>query len=284
MYENGPVSHTKHKLDVYIPKSSPYKSLLPVVVHVHGGGWVRGDRKSEFYGGPYMGREYCKLGFITVVTSYRTTRIAKHPAQIEDTCKALSWVYREINKFGGDPNKIFLSGHSAGGHIISLIALHPKYLSDVGLKNSIIKGVISISGIYSLLYPLSIPPEDLSKPHCVGWKSIIFNKIYIRPNFGEDKSVLIDASPITHLNKNTPPFLVLNAGSDLGLEFGGQYFVETMKSKGLPVSYCVLTDFNHASITRCEPTTIAARSFINDILEKLILEKVDESNIIVAID
>lgn len=169
-YYDGVDAHLhKHKLDVFHPPNLKASAALrPVVLHVHGtecmravgtngprgGGWVRGDRKQEFYGGPFMGRAFSERGYVTVVCSYRLSEHGKHPAQVRDVARALAWVMANIKSYGGDAGNVFLSGHSAGAHIIALLALHPKFLAEVGLTRSHIKGVVAISGIYHLLYPM----------------------------------------------------------------------------------------------------------------------------------
>lgn len=171
-YYDGVDAHLhKHKLDIFHPPNiSASADLRPVVLHVHGmskdmffatvlnvsvgGGWVRGDRKHEFYGGPYMGRAFSERGYVSVVCSYRLAEHGKHPAQVRDVARALAWVVANIRSYGGNPDRIFLSGHSAGAHIVALLALHPKYLAEVNLTRAHIMGVVPISGIYHLLYPM----------------------------------------------------------------------------------------------------------------------------------
>jgi carboxylesterase type B len=126
------------------------KVSLPVVIHVHGGGWKRGDRSIAFYGAPYMGAGYARNGFISVTVSYRlATKTQQHPAQIEvlssvspypphfsykDVARAIQWVFEHCHQFGGDKTKIFISGHSAGAHLASLVTVSPLYLKHLGVS------------------------------------------------------------------------------------------------------------------------------------------------------
>jgi acetyl esterase/lipase len=125
--------------------------------------------------------------------------------------------------YGGDLNRFFVSGHSAGGHLASLITTDPTYLRSVSLDPSIIKGVISVSGIYSLLSPMTVPEQC-----ACSFKTLLFQRLYVRPTFGYDHSKWLEASPIEHiqLNKQFPPFFLINAQHDLGLDNGTATFYQ----------------------------------------------------------
>ncbi len=114
----------KHKLDVYIPKD---KKNFPVMVFFHGGGWKSGDR-SEY---PLLGNRFAKAGIGVVIPSYRLMPQNPYPAQMEDAAAAFAWVYRNIAQYGGDASRIYVAGHSSGGHLASLLALDPKYLAEI---------------------------------------------------------------------------------------------------------------------------------------------------------
>ena len=103
--------HPKQKLDIYTPQEIPGSTSLPVVIHVHGGGWVRGDKGRRFYGSPDMAAGYARRGIIAVAPSYR---LGHSPDHVEDVAEAVRWVVRNIERYGGNPNQIYLSGHSAG--------------------------------------------------------------------------------------------------------------------------------------------------------------------------
>lgn len=109
----------RHKLDIFIP---PGEQAVPraVIIHFHGGGWVRGDRDNAFYGAPAMCCGYAERGFVAVAPSYR---LSSAPQHMEDAAQAVEWVMQHIPTFGGDPEEVYLSGHSAGGNICSLLVL-----------------------------------------------------------------------------------------------------------------------------------------------------------------
>jgi acetyl esterase/lipase len=177
IYADGkPEDQSKHKLDIYLPKG---KTNVPVFFFVHGGAWTSGDRAQY----PPLGNRYAGEGIATVVPSYRLPPKNKFPAQIEDVAAAFAWTVRHMAGFGGDTNRIYIGGHSAGGHLASLLLLNPKWLKAAGVSPDVIKGVISLSGVY-----------DMSE----GKDNV----------FGSDPELRRAASPVFHVRKINTPFLV----------------------------------------------------------------------------
>ena len=117
----------KHKLDIYVPKG---KTNAPVLFFVHGGAWKSGDRSNYVP----LGNRYAREGVITVVPSYRLAPKHPHPAQIEDVAAAFAWTVRHIAEYGGDTNRIYAAGHSAGGHLVALLGLDGDYLAKYQLS------------------------------------------------------------------------------------------------------------------------------------------------------
>jgi acetyl esterase/lipase len=178
-YKEGPeADRLKHKLDLYMPTGT---NQVPVVLFVHGGAWRYGDRWQY----PPLGHRLAKEGLVVVIPSYRLAPQHPHPAQIEDVAAAFAWVVRHIDAYGGDPSRIFLAGHSAGAHLVSLLALHRRYLAQHNLSTRPIRGVIGISGVYDL--------TAFESQTAV---------------FGRDPQVRRDASPLFWVKAPAPPFFV----------------------------------------------------------------------------
>jgi len=178
----------KHFLDVYVPRRNvkmsgrklPKPRLLPCVIHVHGGGFVRGSRKYGFYGAPSMAAGYAENGLVCFAPSYR---LGQYPLHLQDVIEAVKWVVENCHTFGGDPNIIFLSGHSAGGSIVSLLATSAKWCVEKAVNSSLtlptsslgasfkfkVRGVISISAVMTMNGPLN------SK-----WKNFIWRKVFFK--------------------------------------------------------------------------------------------------------
>jgi acetyl esterase/lipase len=181
-----------HFLDIYLPVN---KKNAPVLMFVHGGGWRSGSKDKKVY--KNFANIFAQHGYVTVVLNYRLSGQAKHPVQIEDVASAFAWTYRNIDKYGGDPQKIFISGHSAGGHLVTLLALDPYYLNKLNIPEGAIKGVLALSAIY-----------DITKMRRRSMKTMA------EPAFGEDPAVWKKVSPINYVRKGLPPFLVLYAQRD----------------------------------------------------------------------
>ncbi len=185
-YQGEGFNSNKHRLDIYHPVMRPG---APVLMFVHGGGWTFGDK--SLYA--HVGQTFAQRGLTTVLINYRLTPEVQHPGHIEDVARAFAWIHQNISIFGGDPENIFLSGHSAGGHLVSLLALNQNYLQVHGLSNNVIKGVAAISGVYL------IEPDS----------------VVLRSVFTRNPQTRADASPIHQFSLPAPPFLFLYAQFDL---------------------------------------------------------------------
>ena len=175
-------------LNVFIPRSSNFTNN-PVLIFVHGGNWNSGDKK--LYG--FFGRNFAKKGITTVIAGYTLSPDADYNDMANQIAKAVEWTKNNIAKYKGNPNEIFLTGHSAGGHLVALVATNPKYLKD----KSIIKGVIlnDAAGLDMKHYLEEFPPTD-SADYLTTWSN--------------DPEKWKDASPIYFLDKNSPPFMIYN--------------------------------------------------------------------------
>jgi acetyl esterase/lipase len=168
----------KHKLDLYLPKG---KTAAPVFFFIHGGAWRSGDRFQYLP----LGNRFAREGILTVVPSYRLAPKYPHPAQIEDASAAFAWTVQHVSEYGGDTNRIYVGGHSAGGHLAALLALDERYLKAHRLSPNSIRGTIALSGVFNLA-------EGDAQASV----------------FGTNKQSRLDASPLFHVKKPAPPFLI----------------------------------------------------------------------------
>lgn len=142
----------KQKLDVYWPKqtgedSQAQDSPSPVIIFYHGGSWRDGERE----GYAFLGRALAEHGYVSVIADYRKTPQVVFPGFVEDAASAFVWTEKNIARYGGDANTIFIMGHSAGAHLMMLIGLDPKYLNAAGSDPARIKGIIGLAGPYDFL-------------------------------------------------------------------------------------------------------------------------------------
>jgi acetyl esterase/lipase len=119
----------------------------PVVMFLHGGGWVSGS-KSQYR---FVAEALVSRGYVVVVPGYRLHPQAEFPGFVEDAAQALAWVHRNAGERGGDPARIFLMGHSAGAHIGSLLAFDEHYVAALGGDSSWIRGFVGLAGPYDFL-------------------------------------------------------------------------------------------------------------------------------------
>ncbi|MCG3179320.1 MAG: Acetyl esterase [Phycisphaerae bacterium] len=183
----------RQAMDIYQPAGV---KDAPVLLFVHGGAWRQGDR------GKLYCREVCKAfaerGILTAAVGYRLSPAVKHPAHVQDVAAAVAWMHEHARDYGGRADRMFLSGHSAGGHLVALVMTDPKYLAAHKMTPDQIAGVFPLSGVYTLQIDLEAVPQ-------FRWLAQIF---------GDKPADLADASPLAHvhkdeLTKRLPPFRIV---------------------------------------------------------------------------
>lgn len=137
------------KLDVWVPEGEA-SSPRPVLIFFHGGGWVKGDRAAY----AFAGRALASRGFVVVIPDYRKVPQVRFPAFLEDGAEAVRWTGDHIARFGGDPTRIALAGHSAGAHTAVMLALDPQWLRAAGVGAGTVKAAVGLSGPYDF-YPFT---------------------------------------------------------------------------------------------------------------------------------
>lgn len=219
-------------LDIYEPQGGdPH----PVMVFIHGGAWRIGDKKYDGEKGAY----FAENGFVYVTINYRLSPEVIHPAHIQDVARAVAWIYRNIEKYGGDPGRLFVMGHSAGAHLSALIALDQRRLEAEGLEPDILSGVILLDGAgYNIPLLLS----------GAGW---LYQKLYT-PAFTEDPEVRRDASPALHVeeNESPPPFLIIYAGDRIEAEVQAKFLTERLTDVGGDVTLFHAPEKTHGTVNR----------------------------------
>ena len=136
----------RQKLDIWAPVT-PSDKPRDVVVFFYGGSWNSGDR--ALYG--FAGRALAERGYIVVIPDYRLVPEVRYPGFVEDGAAAVTWVQREIARFGGNPNRIHLTGHSAGAHIAALLTLDAHWLRHSGAPANSIRSFAGLAGPYDFL-------------------------------------------------------------------------------------------------------------------------------------
>jgi acetyl esterase/lipase len=203
----------------------------PVVIWIHGGGWHQGRHTDglEWWCCPAM----AAAGFVAVSVEYRLTEEAPFPAQIHDVKAAIRWVRANAVRFGADPDRIGLWGHSAGGHLAALAGLtgdRPEIEGSLGRAGF-------SSGVQAVV-PAS-PPTDFCQPGLI-WPADATP--YVSHLFGGGGVDLFDlmhlASPVTHAHADAPPFLVVHGTADEIVPVSQGYrLVQALEAAGALVRY-----------------------------------------------
>lgn len=174
-------------LDIYYPADD---EGFATVVWFHGGGITGGEK--------HIPEELKNKGLAVVAVNYRLSPKAKSPAYIDDTAAAIAWVFANIEKYGGDPSRIFVAGHSAGGYLVTMVGLDKSWLAAYGVDADKLAGIINFSG-----------------------HSITHMTVRAERGIG-DKQPIVDAyAPLYHV-RDDAPLLVLVSG-DRELELLGRY-------------------------------------------------------------
>lgn len=210
------------KLDLYLPEG---KKGFPTLVWFHGGGLTAGAKNNKET--VAVVRAYAASGVAVASVNYRLSPKATYPAYVEDAAAAFAWVHSHIAAQGGDPSRLFVGGHSAGGYLTLMIGLDPRYLRAHGLELSAIAGLIPVSGQTMTHY-------TVRKERDIGRFTITAD----------------EAAPVFHVRKETPPMLVLYADNDMAARAEeNAYFVAVMKGVGNPsVAGLLVRDRTHGSI------------------------------------
>lgn len=143
--------HPRQALDLYAP-SKPAGTGLPLVVFFYGGSWRDGSRGE--YG--WVGRALAAQGFLTAVPDYRLVPEVRFPTFVEDGAAAVAKARAEAARYGGDPDRVFLAGHSAGAYIALQLALDHRFLDRAGVPQSALRGAAGLAGPYNF-YPFDAP-------------------------------------------------------------------------------------------------------------------------------
>lgn len=177
----------RQKLDIYLSQQpQPQRST---VVFFYGGSWESGDKKQY----KFVAEALTSAGFDVVVPNYRVYPEVVFPAFVEDGAAALRWVKQNIYQYGGNADRLFVAGHSAGAHIAALLVLDEQYLKQQDLQVTDLNGMIGLAGPYDFLPLKSRTLKTIFGPESSRWRS----------------------QPIHYADGNNPPMLLLVGNNDL---------------------------------------------------------------------
>lgn len=217
LYNTNTNVHSRHKLDIYRPQ---IQNNYPVLMFVSGGGWTTGSK--EWIANVRAAFAAKGVGVVTV--DHRLVPEVNYAGQVEDLALAFAWLKENIATYGGDPNRIMVGGHSAGGHLIGLLATDKRYLAQVGYDVSDIVGTILIS-------------PGLAVYH------------YAKEIIGDDDVVKADV--LSYVQAGLNSFLLLVAEDDLAdVPNSTQKLADSLKAIDVPVELLTIKNRDHFNIVQ----------------------------------
>ncbi|MFD2721037.1 alpha/beta hydrolase [Hymenobacter monticola] len=220
----------RHVLDVYSPKKPASAAAgYPVVLFIHGGSWTSGNK--NIY--TFIGRRLAKQGVVAVIINYRLAPPVHVPEQAADCARALAWTVANISRYGGDPARVFVMGHSAGGGLAALLATDDALLARNGLPQNPVRGAIMDDpaglDMYSYLKEMRYEGDAQYKvPFC------------------NDPAVWKEMSAIYKIRPGIPPFLFYLGGETYPSISGSSgRFRDRLNAIGQPASYNIIPGRHH---------------------------------------
>lgn len=222
-------------LDLYGPEERPDR-VMPVVLFVHGGGWRHGD-KSMVGEKP---RAFVERGFLFATSNYRLDASVSPREQAGDVARAVRWLHDHVKEHGGDPGRIFLMGHSAGAHLVSLVGTDDRLLSDCGLGMDAVRGVVLLDG------------AGYDVPRQVAAARLPMLKDLYRNAFGDDPEAQREASPVEHVVAGNPypPVLAFHVGHRRDSREQSELLTKKLREAGAEARTVHEPDKNHLTLNR----------------------------------
>jgi acetyl esterase/lipase len=217
----GPDS-TEHMLDIYVPFES---AAPPIVVFFHGGALREGDKED----GHVLAERLVPEGIGVVSANYRLSPAVRHPKHVEDAAAAVAWVIHHIGEYGGDAQNVFLSGHSAGGYLATLLVMDASYLSRAGVSADSIRGAMPLSPFLYVEETARDRPKDV---------------------WGTDPADWLKASVSPYIGAGKRPMLLIYAdGDDAWRREQNDRFRRSMLAAGnLDVRAVMVPDRDHGTL------------------------------------
>jgi acetyl esterase/lipase len=215
--------HEQQVLDVYAPDGA---KSLPVVFWIHGGGWQAGDKSMV----GVKPKAFTEAGFVFVSIDYRLLPTVDMTALTGDVAIALGWVHKNIATYGGDPAKLLVMGHSAGGQLAALMCTDEKYVNAQGFSLTSIKGCVPVDADTFDIPAIIEVAETRARVH-----QLPLPTNGHRQKFGNDPAKHLDFSSVTHVsaNKGIPPFLILHIAGNDDTSAQAQRFAAVLQSAGV---------------------------------------------------
>lgn len=231
----------RQKLDVYLPPQPVADKALgaggaPLVLFFYGGSWSSGNRTDY----RFVGEALASRGIVTIVADYRLSPDVRYPVFLQDSALAMRWAVDNAQKYGADPSRIFVMGHSAGAYNSAMLALDKRWLGAVGLSPARLAGWIGLAGPYDFM-----PITDRLMQVAFEW-----------PNTSPD------SQPLFHASSASPPALLLAPEHDsvVNSQRSTLGMAQRLKSSGVRVESELYNTVNHVTIVAALASVFRSRA------------------------
>ncbi|MFF7055876.1 alpha/beta hydrolase [Achromobacter spanius] len=238
----------RQRLDIYAP---PGVQQPPVVVFFYGGSWRNGSRADY----KFVGDALASRGILAVIADYRLYPDVAYPDFLDDCARAVAWTLQHVADYGGDPGRVFVAGHSAGGYNAAMVALDPRWLERHGASPSMLRGWIGMAGPYDFL---PIVARSL-KP--------VFHFPDTPP----------DSQPIAHVTPNAPPALLMVGMADTTVDphRNTEGLAAALQAARVPVTLVRYDGLGHALLAGALARPLRWRAPVLDDLAGFVLDPSD---------
>jgi acetyl esterase/lipase len=249
----------RNNLDIWRRKDLPLDGRAPVLIQIHGGAWVTGSKRGQGY--PLMAH-MAEKGWVCVAINYSLAPAARWPAHIIDVKRAIAWVKREIDSYGGDPDFVVVTGGSAGGHLSALAALSsndPVFQPGFEEADTSIQAAVPLYGVYDLLDRAGDSPVQ---------QEPFLTRILIGASREDAYEIWDKGSPLSWIRLDAPPVFVIHGGMDTFTNPSqARAFTSALRQVSeSPVAYAELPGAQHSFDVLPSVRTAAAVAAIDEFL------------------
>lgn len=210
-------------MDIYAPAQA---RDAPVVVFFYGGSWLGGER--GWY--RFVGNALAAHGVVVAIPDYRKLPEVDLDGFMRDAARAVAWMRAHAADYGGDAQRLFVMGHSSGGHIAALLATDPQWLARHGLEPRDLAGCIGLAGVYAFL-PADVDDDEMLDV------------------FGATPQEHREAAPVAFVRGREPPMLLLSGGADREVDPENSRLLATaLRAKGERVDLRIYPDIGHSAL------------------------------------
>ncbi len=203
----GDAPRRRNLLDIYRRADGPPLDKAPVLLQVHGGGWITGEKEQQ---GRALMNRMAEQGWVCVAINYRLSPRDSWPAHIVDVKKAIAWVKEHIAEYGGDPDYVVVTGGSAGGHLSALAALtpnDPQFQPGFEDADTTVAAAVPFYGVFDLSGASGLKSA-------VGTRDGFLNTRVFKVEYADDPDIYEQASPLCRITPDAPDFFVVHGAND----------------------------------------------------------------------